>query len=317
MSPLGQLCWGALAGTWAGMLVILGHDAAHGSLTPWRPLNAWCARLLLLPAWQPASGWQQAHRRHHAHTNLKQLDDGYPPLSPADWQQVSAWRRWHLRVATSLPGLFLFYLGVWWLHVLWPRRPDPGRALRFRLDSALVIVAVLGQAAWAARIGGAAAVWALVLWPFLVSMWWVSAITLQQHRHPRIRWFDDAAQWSQLRSQVGGSVHLRWPGWCSLALFNIFEHTAHHADPRQPFTALRATQRLLEARWPADVVVVDDPAPWTFAHLRRVLRDCQLYDYAGQRWLRFSEVPLVSPPTAPRHASPAPTALQTGHKAPR
>jgi acyl-lipid omega-6 desaturase (Delta-12 desaturase) len=287
-----QCALGTLAGTLAGMLVILGHDAAHGSLTPWRALNGFLARLLLMPAWQPASGWQQAHRRHHAHTNLKALDDGYPPLSPQDWRALAPWRRWQLRAATSLPGLFQFYLGVWWRHVIWPRHPDAGRAWRFRLDSLCVMAWVAALAAWAGREGSLAAVGWLVVWPFIVSMWWVSAITLQQHRHPRVRWFDDASQWSQFRSQVAGTVHLRWPGWCGLVLFNIFEHTAHHADPRLPFTALRATQRALQAQWPATVVLVDDPQPWKLAPLRRVLRECQLYDYAQQRWLRFDDVPL-------------------------
>ena len=286
-SPGAQLAWAAGAGTLAGLLVILGHDAAHGSLTPWRAFNAACARLLLLPAWQTASGWRQAHRRHHAHTNLKGMDDGYPPLSPDEWQQLPTWRRWHLRAASTLPGLFLNYLGVWWRHVLWPRQPDPGRTLGFRLDSLLVMAAIASQIGWAATQHGMVSVFALVVWPFVLSMWWVSAITLQQHRHPHIRWFDDAAQWSQFRSQVAGTVHLRWPGCWSFALFNIFEHTAHHADPRQPFTALRATQRALLAQWPADVLVVDDPAPWKLAHLRRVLRECQLYDYREHRWLRF------------------------------
>lgn len=312
-SAWAQCAWGALAGTWAGLLVILGHDAAHGSLTPWRPINGVLARLFFLPAWQPASGWQQAHRRHHAHTNLKALDDGYPPLSPQDWRALSAWQRWRLRSATSLPGLFQFYLGVWWRHVIWPARPDAGRQWRFRLDSLCVMCGVLAQVmwvAWGVRDGSAIAegwaqVWAVVwtvvwsvaltvIWPFLVSLWWVSAITLQQHRHPRIRWFDDARQWSQFRSQVAGTVHLRWPGGCGLALFNIFEHTAHHADPRLPFTLLRGTQRALQAQWPAVVVLVDDRQPWRLRHLRQVLRECQLYDYEAQRWLRFDEVALTA-----------------------
>lgn len=101
-----KLALAVLTGTVAGLLVILGHYAAHGSLTPWRPLNQWLARLLFLPPWQTASGWQQAHREHHAFTNLKTHDDGYPPPSPADWQAMPGWRRALWRLKHSLAGLF-------------------------------------------------------------------------------------------------------------------------------------------------------------------------------------------------------------------
>ncbi len=155
----GQLCRGALAATWAGMLVILGHDAAHGSLTPWHPLNAWWARRPFLPARQPASGWQEAQRRQDAHTKPKHPDDGYPPLPPAGWQRLPAWRDG--RMAALAP----------------PRRHIAARAF---------------------PQGGVATVCAGDDWSSLVGLWRVGALTLQQHLHPRKRWFDDAAQRSRL-----------------------------------------------------------------------------------------------------------------------
>jgi len=295
-------------GTVAGLLVILGHDAAHGALTPWRAANALLARLLFLPPWQTATGWQQAHREHHAFTNLKTHDDGYPPPSPADWRGMGKLHRALWRFKHTLPGLFLFYLDVWWRRVLWPLRPDARRAAVFRADSLLLLgfiamqvgvalafggwqagqtsTSAVGPGAWAAMVEVA---WAVVL-PFVVCNWWVSAITLQQHRHPALRWFDSLAAWQQGHDQVSGTVHLAWPQPGPWALFNIFEHTAHHVDPQRPFTLLGPAQQRLVDTLAAQVIVVEDRQPWRLRHLRHVLADCQVHDYATGRWMRFDEV---------------------------
>jgi acyl-lipid omega-6 desaturase (Delta-12 desaturase) len=294
-------------GTAAGLLVILGHDAAHGALTPWRTVNALLARLLFLPPWQTASGWQQAHREHHAFTNLKTHDDGYPPPSPADWRAMSPWRRGFWRFKHTLPGLFLFYLDVWWRRVIWPRRPDLGRARVFRADSALVlgfiaaqVAMVLGFGGWQqptelpralpASTAGLLEVVVVVLLPFVACNWWVSAITLQQHRHPDLRWFDTLAAWQRGHDLVSGTVHLAWPRPAPWLLFNIFEHTAHHVDPQRPFTLLGPAQQRLADSMAGQVIVVEDRQPWRLRYLRHVLAHCQVHDYDSGRWSRFDEV---------------------------
>ncbi len=301
-----------LCGTVAGLLVILGHDAAHGALTPWRTANQILARLFFLAPWQTASGWQQAHREHHAFTNLKSHDDGYPPPSPADWKAMPRWRRALWRFKHTLPGLFLFYLDVWWRRVIWPPQPDPRRAVTFCVDSLLVLAFIAVQAALVIGFGGwqhtsaawhdpLAMVWAacelalllglLLVLPFVACNWWVSAITLQQHRHPQLRWFESLDAWQQGFRVTHGTVHLAWPQPGPWLLFNIFEHTAHHLDPQRPFTLLGPAQQGLSEKLPEHLIVVADPQPWRFSYLRQVLRDCQLHDYTSGRWLRFDDVP--------------------------
>lgn len=301
-------------GTLAGMLVILGHDASHGSLTPWPRANALLARLAFVPAWQSETGWAQAHRQHHAWTNLAGRDAGYPPPSPEQWRAMGPVRRLSLRCVYSLPGLWLLYGQVWWRHVI---RPQPGHR-RWWADSLLVLafaavqlaaVALWGRWHGPAALGEAAL---LVLLPFGVTLWFVSAITLQHHRHPALHWYDEPAAWQAARHREPDTVQLELPPWAASLLLRIFDHAAHHTDPRRPFAALPPAQRALQRLQPAPVVVVHEPQPWRLQALRRVLRECQLYDYRERRWLRFSEVPV---PGAPRPASPAPTAPRTGRTA--
>ena len=51
--PVLQLFAGAIAGMVIGRLFILGHDACHQSLTPYRWLNRWIGRLVFLPSLTP------------------------------------------------------------------------------------------------------------------------------------------------------------------------------------------------------------------------------------------------------------------------
>jgi acyl-lipid omega-6 desaturase (Delta-12 desaturase) len=283
-----QAALGLLLGTLAALLVVVGHDAEHGSLSPWPRWNALASRLAFVPAWQPASGWTHEHRLHHAWTNLKQRDQGYPPPSPADWLRLARRQRLWWRCALTVPGVGLLYLDVWWRCVIWVRQPPEGRRLMLRADSLLVLAFAAAQVAMAWRFagGGWAVLW-LVALPFAVMNTWVSAITLMHHRHPRVRWFDDESAWTRLHGQVAGTVHLVLPPAWQWALLNIFEHGAHHVDLRRPFVALPAAQQALEQRCGMEVVVQHEPAPWRLRHLRRVMRECQLYDYRRHRWLRF------------------------------
>lgn len=290
-----QAAAGVWLGTLAALLVVLGHDAEHGSLSPWPRWNALASRLAFVPAWQPASGWTHEHRLHHAFTNLKPRDQGYPPPSPAEWQTFSPRQRLWWRCALSVPGVGLLYLDVWWRCVIWVRRPPPHRRRVLRADSALVLLFALAQVALAWRCaGGPGAVLMLVVLPFAVMNSWVSAITLMHHRHPQLRWYDDELAWSQQHSPVADTVHVALPKAWQWALLNIFEHAAHHVDLRRPFAALPAAQQALEQQHPRDVVVVHESAPWRLRHLRHVMRECQLYDFHAHRWLRFDSVAVTA-----------------------
>src|SRR4051812_2341448 len=58
--PLGLVC-AALAGCFLAMLLLVGHDGCHGSLTlrPW--INKLLGRLAFLPCWHAYAVWEAAH----------------------------------------------------------------------------------------------------------------------------------------------------------------------------------------------------------------------------------------------------------------
>jgi fatty acid desaturase len=196
--------------------------------------------------------------------------------------------------------------------VLWVREPDAGRRLTTRLDSLLVLGFVGAQLVLVLLFSPTPllAIATLVLWPFVVMNWFVSAITLMHHRHPQVRWFDSEAQWTVFAGQVAGTVHVVWPRWLGATLLNIFEHGAHHIDLRRPFCALPAAQQALERAFAGEVQVVIERQPWRLQHLRRVMRECQLYDYQSHQWLRWQQFNNVAA-AATRPANPTTTAPQT------
>src|SRR5271156_5573899 len=97
-----------LNGVVVGVLFIVGHDACHGILLPRRWLNRLCGRLCLLPALHPYAAWIHNHNGlHHAFTNIKEKDPGFPPLDPAEYRALPGWRRWLYRRCRTWYGLGL------------------------------------------------------------------------------------------------------------------------------------------------------------------------------------------------------------------
>src|SRR5262249_42560431 len=121
-----------------------------------------------------------------------------------------------------------------------------------------------------------------VLLPFLMMSWLSGLVGFLHHTHPRVRWYASVAEWCRFRGQVEGTVHnvIPWPlGWLT---GNSLEHTAHHVDPKVPFTTLPASQRRLEETCPEVVV-----QRLTLRECLRILAACKLYDYRGHRWLGY------------------------------
>jgi acyl-lipid omega-6 desaturase (Delta-12 desaturase) len=305
--PARLLCAG-LCGFLLGTLLAIGHDAAHGSLTPWGWLNALLGRLSFLPALHPYSVWQRSHERmHHDFTNLRGYDDFWAPLSKAEFDRLPWHRRLLQRAYRTVPGMGLYYLVECWVkHTILRHKSERSRdKIRFgwaaTLDQLLVLAFLLAQgmalclAHWyfAGLFGfpalPAVAVLALaILVPFLVFCWLGGFFTFQQHTHPRIRWYADRAEWSFFKGAVEGTAHIVYPWPFALLLHRLMEHTAHHVDVKIPLYKLAGGQRELEAAFPG--IVVED---FSIKNLLRTLSICRLYDYENHRWLAFDGKPTT------------------------
>jgi omega-6 fatty acid desaturase (delta-12 desaturase) len=289
-----------LNGTAIGVLFIIGHDACHGILLPGRRMNRLAGRLCLLPALHPYTAWVHNHNGlHHAFTNVKEKDPGFPPLAPAEYRALPAWRRWLYRQGRTWYGLGLLYVTEMWLK--WEVLPGPPRAPRrrraFACDRALVAAFAL---AWVGALGAAAG-WqgdtaaGLVLVGFVLPQavwnWLIGFIVLQQHTHPRVPWYSagDRPSPSYFQAQVGATPHLIFPAPFRVLLRHVMEHTAHHADPAVPLYRLGGAQQALEHAYRRDIVRVR----WSPAGFLRTLRVCRLYDYAAHRWVDYNGTPLT------------------------
>jgi omega-6 fatty acid desaturase (delta-12 desaturase) len=292
------------------LLFILGHDACHGSLTPSARLNRWLGRIALLPALHPAASWELGHNQlHHGWTNLKGIDYGYPPFSVEEFRALSTWQQQLERIYRTPLGIALFYMvETWWKHLIWPRPSDFRKLNRvaYAFDLSLVILFFIVETTFAAWIGYQQNVWTglfvnialAIAAPFAVWNWLMAFVTVQHHTHPRVAWFDSKEEWSFFAGQVEGTVHVKMPQWLERVFHNIFEHTAHHADPKIPLYNLPQPQRELELAYPESVTIQQTSLP----QLTRTLRVCKLYDYRRHCWLDFDGNPTDRPILVPKKA---------------
>jgi len=129
-----------------GALFVVGHDAAHHSLTPVGWLNRLLGRLAMLPALHPFTSWTHAHNTmHHGWTNFKGRHPDFSPFSKEDYDQLPPWRRWLERVYRHPLGLGLYYIfDFYFKHLIVPGLKDrrPYR-LWFHLDRLWVLAFVL------------------------------------------------------------------------------------------------------------------------------------------------------------------------------
>lgn len=307
-----QLLMAVVAGMLIGTLFIVGHDACHGSLTPFESVNRILGRLAFLPSLTPFTSWQYAHNRiHHSYTNWRGKDYAWAPFSKEEFDRLPRWRQALERHYRSPLGLGNYYLvEYWWKHLLFlpaQERAEMKRPVAFRFDLALLIAFVALQcwavAAWSESMGpgagGLLGAWSnplalglvAIVAPFLTWNWGMAFATFHHHNHPKIAWYGKRDEWDFFAGQVESSVHMDMPPVLEWLMAHIMQHTAHHVNPKIPLYRLTQSQKLLEAAYPNGIVV----ERWTVGVFLRALRCCKLYDYENHRWLNFQGKPTSEP----------------------
>ena len=298
-----KLPFSILLGVLITRLFIIGHDAAHGSLTGSQLLNAVVARLAFLPSLHPCSLWQVGHNRvHHSFTNLKGLDFIWIPFSPKEYTKLPRWRRNLEHFYRSVFGFWAYYLvEIWWKYLSFSgiRITQKGR-WRYVIDIALVLgflgVQVITVLSARATNGPHHALLALrdialaVVVPFVVWNWLMAFIIYNHHTHASVRFFKKRSEWCFYEGQVKGTVHVMFPRTVGMLLNEIMEHTVHHVDVNIPYYRLAAAQRFLQQHLRNDLVV----EKWSLQSFARTVHRCQVYDYDRHRWMTFSEALAAS-----------------------
>ncbi|MGL4554376.1 MAG: fatty acid desaturase [Gemmataceae bacterium] len=282
-----------------GSLFVIGHDAAHNSLTPVGWLNKVLGRLVFLPAYHPYTSWVQAHNTmHHGWTCFKGRHPDFPPLTKAEYDALPWWKRAVERFYRSPLGVGPAYVtGFWVNHLLFPRKADRSPyTLWFHLDRLLVLAFLVAQSALAwhlsSRLHGdtwRAVIHASVgvMLPFGLWIWFMGFVSYIQHTHPLCAWYDDEAEWTFHHVQLKSSTHIVFPWPIEPILNNIMDHAAHHLDPSIPLYNLPQSQKLLEQTAADHAIVIR----WTPMEYLRTCAACKLYDFDRHCWTDFDGNP--------------------------
>ena len=267
---LSQILWSIAAGFCASGLFIVGHDAAHNSLTPSRLLNRIVGTLVFLPLLHNYSLWRYTHNiRHHLHTNERGKDFVWEPLSPREYRTLSRWGRAKYRFFRGWLGHFFYYIFEVWA----PRRVVPRRAnvdrmrCEYWIDTAIVAMGVVGLSAamiWLRAWHLGVPVNAVEYWvqplvmgvvvPFFVGNMLQSHSDLMQHTHPAIHWFLQPSSEKFDAHQTRVTVHVRHAPPVDWFVHWIQDHTAHHVQPAIPMYRLKDAQAVVESRHEGEVV---------------------------------------------------------------
>jgi len=291
-----QTLFASLAGVMIGVLFIVGHDAAHNSLTPHSGLNHWIGRVAFLPSLHSFSLWVLGHNKtHHRWTNLTLKDYVWTPLDRTGYMSLSRPQRLLYRFYRSAWGPLLYYgLENWWKHTFFPFRRNVGKLDRhYAFDTALVCMfaclyittLVLGNhAGWwgAGRAWWNPVIFGAVL-PFFIWNTTMGFVIYLHHTNPALVWYNDEAKWRELANQSELAVHVVFPAFVDRLFHWIMAHNAHHRRTGIPFYQLRRAQGELESNVSLRVSRFD----WSpLAHLR-IVRSCKLFDFQAQRWMDF------------------------------
>ena len=119
-----QLAFSLLMATMISALFVVGHDAAHDSLTPHKWLNRFIGTICFLPSMHPYSLWVELHNyRHHRWTNLRGKDDVWIPLDLQSYQELSSFQKFLYRIYRGPFGsLFYYLIEFWWKKFSWPTK---------------------------------------------------------------------------------------------------------------------------------------------------------------------------------------------------
>ncbi len=287
------------AGLKIANLATLGHDAAHGSLTPNALLNRVLGIVVFMPGLTNWALWiYEHHKRHHPYTNGA-LVDTYTPLSKSEYDALPPWRRALKRIHRNPLGLgFGVYYIVerWWEVKLLPRAgvPEKFRASAWRHFAFLMtyLAGFLGLLAAAPFYSETSSISAIVLGflvPFYVWMELMSGSLYFQHTDPGIPWIKSEAERRRLPVEAL-TLHLSFPSWFSRYMHHVYDHAAHHVQPAIPCYRLHGAQLLLNRLSPHCV-----SRRFTFGLFWDTLRRCKLYDYERHRWLDFDGKPTGEP----------------------
>jgi len=274
-------------------LFIIGHDCCHNSFTSNRKLNTYLGVLCFMPSLHNFKLWELGHNKtHHAFSNLKSKDYVYTPMTKAEYDRLSPFKRFEYRVYRSVIGHMLYYLiEIWCKKMIIPHKgivniKDAKSYNKFNYGI-LIYVCIIATYIYFISIFFGKAFFVELLFsmviPFLAFNWLMGFVIYQHHTNLDTRWFENEEEWNYWESQIENSVHITFPKPLNFVLHNIMEHTAHHVNMNIPLYNLNDAQAKLETTFGTKIKTVN----WSIKYYWQSIRKCKLYDYEEHRWLIF------------------------------
>ncbi len=290
-----------IRGLTIGPTFIVGHDACHDALTPSSRWNRVLGQIAFLPSWHSFTSWRFGHNFiHHRHTQILELDNGYPPATVEQFQQMTLLQRWSYRLSRTIPFAGLLYFPYWFNNHLLPRatkrREFKKAGAFFILDYAFVMLWIAAEVALFSGLFSRLGVvqpshfhplvtlfFGIVVTQFFWH-WQMGFVTFLHHFHPDVMWHQQAAAPGAAERQLISTVHTQFPAGLSWGMLNILEHTAHHIDPLIPLYRLANAQAALKTAFPEQVT----QERFSFATIRKPFAVCKLWDPVKKCWVGYS-----------------------------
>ncbi len=185
-NPALQTASAIAAGIIIALLFVVGHDAGHQSLTPYRWLNNLVGRLAILPALHPYSLWILVHNyTHHRWTNLGPKDYVWTPLTLEDYRALPTGKRLLYRAYRSWAGIFIYYFLEFWIkRIMFPSRKEVRGTYKtaYILDIAFVAICAVGYVTFLVLGAGRLVQWSASCVE-LSGVWGGDPVRRLEHHH--------------------------------------------------------------------------------------------------------------------------------------
>lgn len=251
---------------------VIAHDCGHRSFAKKRWVNDVVGHIFLLPLIYPFHSWRVMHNLHHQHTNKLMVDNAWHPWLVEEYEE------------TPQPLRFFYALfrgRLWWLSSIlhWLRfhfnpAEVPSREQN-RVKLSVTVVAIFALIFFP-TLYLTTGVWGVVkfwLMPWLVYHFWMSTFTLVHHTDQQVQ-FRPQSSWSEVESQLCGTVHCNYPRWIEFLCHDINVHIPHHISVAIPAYNLRLAHESLMENWGEYLQIRD----FSWQMMKDIVDECHLYD---------------------------------------
>jgi omega-6 fatty acid desaturase (delta-12 desaturase) len=295
-----RLVFAVIAGMAQAKLMVLAHDAAHGSLVISARFNRILGIVGMTLVHYNFRLWNyEHHRMHHPNAN-DDHPDAFKPLSKREFDALPFWHQCLHRIYRSpnVIGLGLYYIleRYWWTKVVAPAYLPSYLRLSARKHSWLlvgwvVVLLILFSSApyYSNHVSSIEAIVLGLLLPFFAFQCQNAFALYSQHTDLSVPWFRNQADRQNTGRVELLSVDLRTPRVMGWFYHDIFAHPVHHLFPTIPCYRVRAAQDHLANLLGSHAVVRKFGPAW----LVNTMQCCKLYDWENQRWLDFRGRPTT------------------------